>query len=156
MSLEAARNLSIPELLRVLNDKLHSECNRLQEYHPPLAVSISFLETEVSALSSHLNHRGEISPIYRKPLDQKSRGQSTRRSETHSLAAEPIATGQQGTTRDSFAYRSMFPVRRCRRGREADCSVDPRMPLLARLHHIRPHQLEANITLQQGLDGVDP
>ena len=59
MSLEAARNISIPELLHALNEKLYSECNRLREYRPPPAVSISSLETEVSIFQpSHLNHRG--------------------------------------------------------------------------------------------------
>ena len=48
MSLEAARDLSIPELLCMLNEKLYSECNRLQ-YHPRSAGSIPSLEIEVSA-----------------------------------------------------------------------------------------------------------
>ena len=50
----------------------------------------------------------------------------------------------------------MLFARRCRRGRKTDYSIDPRMPLLARFHHIRPRQLDPNIPLQQGLDGIDP
>ena len=49
MSLEAARDLSIQDLLRVLNEKLGLECARIREicpYQPALAAS---LESEVSA-----------------------------------------------------------------------------------------------------------
>ena len=52
MSLEAARDLSIPELLRVLNEKLGFEHARLRKYHPPPAVSTASLEAEVSTPSS--------------------------------------------------------------------------------------------------------
>jgi len=39
MPLEAARDLSIPDLLRVLNEKLCLECTRLQEAPlPPASV----------------------------------------------------------------------------------------------------------------------
>ena len=48
MSLEAARSLSVPELLRVLNEKLGLEHTRLRKYHPPAAVSTTSLEAEVS------------------------------------------------------------------------------------------------------------
>jgi len=51
MSLEAARDLSIPELLRVLNEKLGLEHTMLRKCHPP-AVSTTSLEVEVSAPSS--------------------------------------------------------------------------------------------------------
>lgn len=48
MSLEAALNLSVLELLRALNKKLGLECTRTQEYClPPLGL-IPSLETEVS------------------------------------------------------------------------------------------------------------
>jgi len=52
MSLEAACDLSIPELLRVLNEKLGLEHTRLRKYHPPPAVSTTSLEAEVSLPSS--------------------------------------------------------------------------------------------------------
>jgi len=52
MSLEAARDLSIPELLRVLNGKLGLEQTRLRKYHPPPAFSTTSLEAEVSVPSS--------------------------------------------------------------------------------------------------------
>jgi len=50
MSLEAAHNLSIPELLRVLNEKLGLESSRLRETCLPPIVSIASLKAEVSAL----------------------------------------------------------------------------------------------------------
>ena len=43
MSLEAARKLSIPELLRVLNEKLDLEYSRVQETTPPLGVLVGSL-----------------------------------------------------------------------------------------------------------------
>lgn len=48
MSLDAARNLSIPDLLRVLNEKLGLECSRLQNTPLPPASSTASLESEVS------------------------------------------------------------------------------------------------------------
>ena len=48
----AARDLSIPELLCVLNEKLGFEHARLRKYHPPPAVSTASLEAEVSTPSS--------------------------------------------------------------------------------------------------------
>ena len=45
MSLEAARMLSIPELLRVLNEKLGLEHSRVQE--ASLVVMVGSLEPEV-------------------------------------------------------------------------------------------------------------
>ena len=157
MSLEAACDFSIPELLCMLNEKLYLECNRLQ-YHPLSAVSIPSLETEVSASgSSYLIDRGgAILNPYRIPPDQKSRNPGSRCSEVHSLIAEPVTTSKQVTTGDPVACRSTLPARRCRRGHEADCSIDPRMPVLAQLHHVRPRQLDANIEPRQGVDDVDP
>ena len=49
MSLEAARELSIPELLRVLNEKIGIEHSRVREMPPPLAVSAATRELEVRA-----------------------------------------------------------------------------------------------------------
>ena len=52
MSLEAALNLSIPELLRVLNEKLGLECTRAQQLRlPSVPASITSLGAEVSTLS---------------------------------------------------------------------------------------------------------
>ncbi|KAF9784626.1 hypothetical protein BJ322DRAFT_1109338 [Thelephora terrestris] len=52
MSLEAALNLSISELLHVLNNKLYLECKRLREYHPPPAVTTTSLGTEIERLET--------------------------------------------------------------------------------------------------------
>lgn len=158
MSLEAARNLSIPELLHVLNENLHWECNGLREYHPPPAISTASLKAEVSTQkSAYLSDRGsEILHTYRNPPDQNSRIQNTRCPKTHSLVAEPATACKQVTTGDPFAHRSTLPARRYRRGNEAGYSIDPRMPVLAQLHHIAPRQLDSNIQLQQEPDDIDP
>jgi len=47
MSLEAARKLSIPELLRVLGEKFGIEYSRVREISLPLAASAESLEHEV-------------------------------------------------------------------------------------------------------------
>ena len=53
MSLETARNLSIPDLLDVVNEKLDLECVKLREIRlPPIAWATS-MEREVSEPSSH-------------------------------------------------------------------------------------------------------
>jgi len=59
MPLEAALNLSVPDLLRVLNDKLVLECTRVREIPlPPVLASITTLRAEVSTpLSISLNKR---------------------------------------------------------------------------------------------------
>ena len=49
MSLDTARGLSIPDLLRLLNEKLGLECTRLQETPPPPLVDTASLESEVSS-----------------------------------------------------------------------------------------------------------
>ena len=49
MSSEAALDLSIPELLRVLNEKLGLECTRAREIRlPAVPASITSLEAEAS------------------------------------------------------------------------------------------------------------
>ena len=49
MSLEAAYNLSISDLLRVLSEKLGLESSKLRETSLPLTCLASSLESEVSA-----------------------------------------------------------------------------------------------------------
>lgn len=50
MALEAARDLSIPDLFRVLSEKLNLECTRLQETPlPPVVTPASEVESEVRA-----------------------------------------------------------------------------------------------------------
>ena len=49
MSLEAARGLSIPDLLRVLDEKLSLECTKLRDTLP-LPFSTASLKSEVSHL----------------------------------------------------------------------------------------------------------
>jgi hypothetical protein len=48
MPLEAATNLSVPELLQALNEKLTLECTRVREIRlPPGAASVTVLEAQV-------------------------------------------------------------------------------------------------------------
>ena len=49
MSLEAARGLSIPELLRIVGEKLDVEYSRVRGTPLPPAVSTTSLEPEVRA-----------------------------------------------------------------------------------------------------------
>ena len=50
MSLEAALDLSVPQLLRVLDEKIGLECSRVRGIRlPPISTSITSLEVEVSA-----------------------------------------------------------------------------------------------------------
>lgn len=48
MPLEVVNDFTIPDLLRMLNKKLHTECARLREDSLPLSVSIASLQSEVS------------------------------------------------------------------------------------------------------------
>lgn len=48
MSPEAAHNLSIRDLLRVLSEKLGLECTRIRDIPPSHVVSAAELEAEVS------------------------------------------------------------------------------------------------------------
>ena len=57
--METGRDLSIPDLLRLLNEKLGLECTRLQETPLP-PVSTALLESEVGAselINLHPNKR---------------------------------------------------------------------------------------------------
>lgn len=95
MALEAARDLSVQDLLRVLNEKLGLECTRLRETPLPPVVSAASLEPEVMA-STLLDHLDEcLTPV--NLIDRKPRNQSTRRPEAPKLFAKPAAASQQIT-----------------------------------------------------------
>ena len=72
MSLEAARNLSIPELLCVLNEKLYLEYNMLQGSHPLSAVSTASLETEVSVSAQAAGSYTPITALQLKSLETRA------------------------------------------------------------------------------------
>ena len=73
MSLEAVQNLSIPDLLRALNERLGLECTRLQKYYPPVVHTAS-LRTEVSkpVSSVSVSDGGSLRAAWH-PVDRKSR-----------------------------------------------------------------------------------
>ena len=48
MSLEIARDLSIPDLLRMLKERLDLECNNVREAPLPLTMPTASLKSEVS------------------------------------------------------------------------------------------------------------
>ena len=60
MPSEAAVNLSVPELLQALNEKLGLECTRARQTRlPPVPALIVSLEAKVSILrSTYLGERG--------------------------------------------------------------------------------------------------
>jgi len=61
MSLEAARNLSIPDLIHVLNEKLNLEWSSLLQTPLPPSVSLASVDSDVRVPSSvHLNEHGAL------------------------------------------------------------------------------------------------
>ena len=105
MSLEAALNLSVPDLLRVLNDKLHLECTRVREIPlPPVLASIITLRAEVSTPLS-ISQQTRQWDLMVNPPDRKSRSQGTRCSESHPVVTEPITTCEQASARDPLSDR---------------------------------------------------
>ena len=55
MSSQAAYDLSIPELLHVLNERLDFEYARVRDIRLPPAVSVASLETEVSDIDPSIS-----------------------------------------------------------------------------------------------------
>ena len=61
MSLETARDLSLPDLLHMLNEKLDLERTRLRDIPLPSAVSVASLESQVSEHRlTHLDESGDV------------------------------------------------------------------------------------------------
>ena len=102
MSLEAAYNLSISDLLHVLSEKLGLESSKLRGISLPLTRLASSLESEVSA-PWQINPRRELMKV--NLIDRQPGSQSARRSETHPILAERCAAGQQVATRDPLLHR---------------------------------------------------
>ena len=86
--------------------------------------------------------------------DQKPRDQCARHSEVHPFLAEHDAASQQVAAGDPFSDRSRRS-RRGRRGRKVDYPTDPRVPILARFHHLHPRKLDVNFDYEQGVGGVE-
>jgi len=148
MSLEAARKLSIPELLRVLGEKLDVEYSRVRQTPTPLAGSP---EVEVRA---HVILQGVTVESDSDPLDRESRNPSPRYPGVHTLPAERVTAGQQVASGDHFLHRSIHLSGGSRR-RKTDCSTYSRMPVLARLHHLVARKLDADIQRTEGLGSVE-
>ena len=152
MFLEAARGLSVFRLLRVLNQKLGLECTRLRDTlpspvtpGPPLHWNLRWPHVDWSLPDER-----------RTPMNNRSktRSQCTRDFENDPTLAEPVAINQQVTTGDHFSYRSMCPGQSLRD--EVDCSVDSRMPLLARGYTIRHNHLDVVTQLPDQPNGIEP
>jgi hypothetical protein len=74
MCLEAARDLSIADLLHVLSEKLGLECTKLQDTPLPPAVSPASLEPEVSAPRSvNIEIGSNSSELYRSKVSKPKR-----------------------------------------------------------------------------------
>ena len=156
MSLEAARNLSVTDLPHVLDEKLGLEYAGLRESHLPPVVSLG-PHVGISWFC-HLilkECRGGFLQLNVNPAGRKSRSQSTRYSETHLLLPEPAAAGEQATARDDFSNCSTCP-QQVRYRYTPHHRADPRMPVLARVHHLDTGELDADIQQGQGLAGVEP
>ena len=93
MSLETARDLSIQDLFRVLNEKLSLECTRIQDIPPSRAAPTAHLESEVSTRQPILTRqRRGLTPVG--CVDRRPRNQSTRYSEVHPIFAEHVTANQ--------------------------------------------------------------
>jgi hypothetical protein len=103
MSLEAAYNLSVPELLYVLNKKLDLECTRMLV---PSHTTVTSLESEVSEPRS----TRPVQPSYGLTLvdftDRQPRSQSPRYLEAYPLPTKRLATSQQVAIGDPLSYCS--------------------------------------------------
>jgi len=101
MSSEAARNLSIPELLCALNEKLGLESSRLRQMCLPPIISIASLKAEVSSPLIYPPQRVWWKDLLTlNPSDRKPRNKSTRRSEPRTFFTERIAASEQVTPGD--------------------------------------------------------
>ena len=158
MSPEAAHDLSLQDFLHALNEKINLEWTRIRDLSPSCAVSTAELESEVSTrhrFSLRWTRRWGLTPAG--CIDRKSRNQRTRCSEVHPLFTEHTTAGQQIASRDPLPCRRMLPrPRGARLQRKSDRSTDSRVPILARVHHLCPRELDTGIPLLQEAGCVDP
>ena len=107
MSLEAAPNLSVPELLRVLNEKLGLECTRAREIRfPPVPGSVNSLSrAQVSINPVDLPLQAWWWDLTYDPPDRKPQSQSERNSGAHPFLVDPVAPREQASTRDPLPHR---------------------------------------------------
>ena len=89
MPLKITNDLSVLELLRLLNEKLGLECTRLREIRVSPAISVTSLELEVSTSVRLITRK-----ILVAPTDRESRNESTRRPEVDSASPQPVAAGE--------------------------------------------------------------
>ena len=104
MSLEAARGLSIPDLLRLLNEKLGLECTRVREIPLSPAVPAPTLGSEVSTRRLGLIRRWSLTHL--NYVDRWPRNQSTGCFEAHPFFTEHVATSQQAAAGAPLLCRS--------------------------------------------------
>jgi len=106
MSLEAARDLPIPDLVRVLNEKLGLEYTRLQETPISCTMSATSLRSEVSEpRSTSFRQAWQWGLTLAVHTDRKSRNQYTRSSEINLHLAERVTASKQVAARVPFSYR---------------------------------------------------
>jgi len=137
----AVYDLSIPDLLHLLNEKITLECTRVREIGPPPAVSTASLESEVS-VPRQIRLDEDLTMV--NSVDRKPRNRNTRYPEVPALFAEHVATSQQVTAGDPLSHCRLFPGRVCRRCK-VNHSADSRLPILARVHHLGSRKLDVGI-----------
>ena len=130
MSLEAARKLSIPELLQVLDGKLREEYSRVQGI-PLSSPMIASLEPEVRSVSL----RGVATDPDSKPLDRESGNPSARYPKFFTLSTKHVATSKQVAPGDHLLHRSIYPRGR-RSRRVTNHPAHSCMPILAQFRHL--------------------
>ena len=109
VSLEPVRNLSIQDLLRVLNEKLSLERTRIQEISPCHVVFTAELESEVSTHQPIPTSTDAAVGSNPSGIDRESRNESTRSCEVHPNLMERTTAGQQVATRDPLPNRRICP-----------------------------------------------
>ena len=155
MSPESTHDLSIQDLLRVLNDKLSLEWNRIREASPSRVFSAAELKSEVGAHQPTVASTDMAVASDSSWIARKSGNQSMGYSWVRSSLTERVATGQQIAARDPLSYRRMFPGRVCPRYK-VDHSIDSCVPILAPVHHLCPRELDVDLLLPNTANGVGP
>ena len=148
----SAYDFSIPELLRVLNEKLGLEYTRVIRYPPVLPTNSLAADVRVFIRSAQQTCQRGLTVD---PSDRKPRNQGARRSETYPLFTEHVATCQQTSAGNHLSCRPIFPRQGFHRGHGIDDSTDSCVPILARVHHFDTRKLDTNIQQEQEFGGAE-
>ena len=156
MSPSSARDLTIPELLRVLTQKFDDEYSRIRGMLSLPILPVALLEQEVSEACRVCQTSPERSGlILRSSTDHEPRNHRPKCLDIHPILTEYAATSQQVAAGDPFPHRSRcswaFGPRR-----EEGSSTHSRVPILARINHRGSRKLVNDIQRQRVLGGFEP